>query len=70
MLVIGLCVGLVTFVAVTAWASPGSVIVTVPADYVVGFVYVRRADRRTAASIEANVRQAVARRDRLLGRRA
>jgi hypothetical protein len=30
--------------------------------------FMRRVDRRTAASIEANVRAAVARRDRLLGR--
>jgi UPF0716 family protein affecting phage T7 exclusion len=70
MYVAGLCVGLVAFIAVTAWAAPGSVIVTVPAVYVVGFMVVRRADRRTASSIDANVRQAVARRDRMLGRRA
>jgi hypothetical protein len=60
---------LVGFVAVTSWAKPALLLVVLPLVYVLGFVYVRRMDRRTAASIEANVRQAVARRDRLLARR-
>ena len=52
------------------WAGPAAgVFVALMIGVQVGLLaLMRRADRRTAASIEANVRDAIARRDRLLAR--
>jgi hypothetical protein len=64
-----LCVGIVAFVGAAGWVNPALGLVAVPLIYVVAFVSLRVMDRRTARSIEANVADALARRDRLLGRR-
>ena len=67
---IGLGAVLLVIVCSTVWAGvgAGAFVAATLGVQVALFAVVWRADRRAAASIEANVREAVARRDRLLAR--